>query len=109
MLYLSQCRARRDEAQRATLLEKIIERLRQLDRIVNDMLCSRAAPARASASIADLFRAVHDALAAVKPADAHLVIDGADFARGARGNRAALTAALINLIDNAFAAGADAS
>jgi signal transduction histidine kinase len=52
--------------------------------------------------IADLFRAVHDAALAVKPADAHLVVDGTDVLLELDGNRTALTAALTNLITNAF-------
>jgi two-component system sensor histidine kinase FlrB len=52
--------------------------------------------------VADLFRAVHDAAMAVKPPDAHLVIHGGDALVELDGNRTALTAALTNLINNAF-------
>jgi two-component system, sensor histidine kinase FlrB len=103
LLYLSQCRTRRDETQRATLLEKGIERLRHLDLLVQDMLVfARGKGPGERVRVADLFRAVHDAATAVKPPDAHLVIDGADTLIELDGNRTALTAALTNLVNNAF-------
>jgi len=52
--------------------------------------------------VADLFRAVHDAAMAVKPPGAYLVINGGDALIELDGNRTALTAALTNLINNAF-------
>ncbi|HET8699087.1 MAG TPA: ATP-binding protein [Gammaproteobacteria bacterium] len=105
LLYLSQCRSRRDEAQRATLLEKGIERLRCLDRLVQDMLVfARGTGQSERVRIADLFRAVYDAALAVKPPNAHLVIDGTDVLVELDGNRTALTAALTNLVTNAFEA-----
>jgi two-component system sensor histidine kinase FlrB len=52
--------------------------------------------------VADLFRAVHDAVLAVKPPNAHLIIQGDDAFVELDGNRTALTAALTNLINNAF-------
>jgi two-component system sensor histidine kinase FlrB len=108
LLYLSQCRSRRDETQRATLLEKGIERLRCLDRLVQDMLVfARGTGQSERVRIADLFRAVYDAALAVKPANAHLVIDGTDALVELDGNRTALTAALTNLITNAFESSAD--
>lgn len=103
LLYLSQCRTRRDEPQRTSLLEKGIERLRCLDRLVQDMLVfARGTGPGERVRIADLFRAVHDAALAVKPPNAHLVVDGADVLLELDGNRTALTAALTNLITNAF-------
>ncbi len=106
LLYLSQCRTRRDEAQRATLLEKGIDRLRHLDRLVQDMLVfARGKAPGERVRIADLFRAVHDSVSAVKPDGAHLVIDGTDVLVELEGNMTALTAALTNLINNAFEAG----
>lgn len=108
LLYLSQCRSRRDEQQRASLLEKGIERLRCLDRLVQDMLVfARGTGPGERVRIADLFRAVHDAALAVKPANAHLVVDGTDVLLELDGNRTALTAALTNLITNAFDAKPD--
>jgi two-component system sensor histidine kinase FlrB len=103
LLYLSQCRSRRDEAQRATLLEKGIDRLRHLDRLVQDMLVfARGKGPGERVRVADLFRAVHDAVMAVKPEASHLVIEGVDALVELEGNRTALTAALTNLINNAF-------
>lgn len=108
LLYLSQCRSRRDEQQRTSLLEKGIERLRCLDRLVQDMLVfARGTGPGERVRIADLFRAVHDAALAVKPANAHLVVDGTDVLLELDGNRTALTAALTNLITNAFDAKPD--
>jgi two-component system sensor histidine kinase FlrB len=103
LLYLSQCRSRRDEAQRSTLLEKGIDRLRHLDLLVQDMLVfARGKGPGERVRVADLFRAVHDAATAVKPQGAHLVIDGTDTLVELDGNRTALSAALTNLINNAF-------
>jgi two-component system sensor histidine kinase FlrB len=108
LLYLSQCRSRRDERERAKLLEKGIERLRHLDLLVQDMLVfARGKGPGERVRVADLFRAVHDAAMAVKPPKAHLVIDGADVLVELDGNRTALTAALTNLVNNAFEAAPD--
>jgi len=103
LLYLSQCRTKRDDLQRATLLEKGIERLRHLDRLVQDMLVfARGTGPGERVRVAELFRAVHDAALAVKPPNAHLVIDGADALVELECNRTALSAALTNLVTNAF-------
>jgi two-component system sensor histidine kinase FlrB len=105
LLYLSQCRSRRDETQRAGLLEKGIDRLRHLDRLVQDMLVfARGTGPGERVRVADLFRAVHDAVTAIKPPNAHLIVDGTDVLIELDGNRTALTAALTNLISNAFEA-----
>ena len=105
LLYLSQCRSRRDERERAKLLEKGIERLRHLDLLVQDMLVfARGKGPGERVRVADLFRAVHDAAMAVKPPKAHLVIHGSDVLVELDGNRTALTAALTNLVNNAFEA-----
>jgi two-component system sensor histidine kinase FlrB len=62
LLYLSQCRSRRDERERSKLLEKGIERLRHLDLLVQDMLVfARGNGQRERVRVADLFRAVHEA------------------------------------------------
>jgi two-component system sensor histidine kinase FlrB len=105
LLYLSQSRSRRDERERAKLLEKGIERLRHLDLLVQDMLVfARGKGPGERVRVADLFRAVHDAAMAVKPQKAHLVIHGSDVLVELDGNRTALTAALTNLVNNAFEA-----
>jgi two-component system, sensor histidine kinase FlrB len=109
LLYLSQCRSRRDERERAKLLEKGIERLRHLDLLVQDMLVfarGKGGPGE-RVRVADLFKAVHDAAMAVKPPKAHLVIHGSDVLVELDGNRTALTAALTNLVNNAFEAAPD--
>jgi two-component system sensor histidine kinase FlrB len=108
MLYLSQCRGRIDERQRATLLEKGIERLRHLDRLVQDMLVfARGKGPGERVRVADLFRAVYDAAMAIRPPQAHLAIDGDDALVELDGNKTALTAALTNLVSNAFEASTD--
>jgi two-component system sensor histidine kinase FlrB len=108
LLYLSQCRSRRDERERSKLLEKGIERLRHLDLLVQDMLVfARGKGPGERVRVADLFRAVHDAAMAVKPPNAHLVIHGSDVLVELDGNRTALTAALTNLVNNAFEAAPD--
>jgi two-component system sensor histidine kinase FlrB len=108
LLYLSQCRSRRDERERAKLLEKGIDRLRHLDLLVQDMLVfARGKGPGERVRVADLFRAVHDAAMAVKPPNAHLVIDGGDVLVELDGNRTALSAALTNLVNNAFESAPD--
>ena len=108
LLYLSQCRSRRDERERGKLLEKGIERLRHLDLLVQDMLVfARGKGPGERVRVADLFRAVHDAAMAVKPPNAYLVIHGSDALVELDGNRTALTAALTNLVNNAFEASPD--
>lgn len=108
LLYLSQCRSRRDERERAKLLEKGIERLRHLDLLVQDMLVfARGKGPGERVRVADLFKAVHDAAMAVKPPNAHLVIHGTDALVELEANRTALTAALTNLVNNAFEAAPD--
>jgi two-component system, sensor histidine kinase FlrB len=108
LLYLSQCRSRRDDHERGKLLEKGIERLRHLDLLVQDMLVfARGNGPGERVRVADLFKAVHDAAMAVKPPNAHLVIHGSDVLVELDGNRTALTAALTNLVNNAFEASPD--
>ena len=103
LLYFSQCRTRRDEVQRSALLEKGIDRLRHLERLIQDMLVfARGKGPGERVRVADLFRAVHDAVLAVKPPNAHLIIQGDDALVELDGNLTALTAALSNLINNAF-------
>jgi two-component system sensor histidine kinase FlrB len=108
LLYLSQCRSRRDERDRGALLEKGIERLRHLDLLVQDMLVfARGKGPGERVRVADLFKAVYDAAMAVKPPNAHLVIHGSDVLVELDGNRTALAAALTNLVNNAFEAAPD--
>jgi two-component system sensor histidine kinase FlrB len=108
LLYLSQCRSRRDERERGKLLEKGIERLKHLDLLVQDMLVfARGKAPGERVRVADLFKAVHDAAMAVKPPNAYLVIHGGDVLVELDGNRTALTAALTNLVNNAFEAAPD--
>jgi two-component system sensor histidine kinase FlrB len=108
LLYFSQCRTRHDDTQRSALLEKGIDRLRHLERLIQDMLVfARGKGPGERVRIADLFRAVHDAALAVKPPNAHLIIQGDDAFVELDGNRTALTAALTNLVTNAFESSPD--
>lgn len=108
LLYLSQCRSRPAAGERAALLERGIERLHHLDRLVQDMLVfARGHGPGERVRIADLFRAVHDAVLAIKPPQSHLIIKGSDVLVELEGNQTALTAALTNLISNAFEAAPD--
>src|SRR5690606_10080778 len=107
LLYLSQCRTC-DGGRRPELLTRGIERLRDLDRLVQDMLVfARGTGHGERLRIADLFLAVHNAVHGIKPTNAHLVIDGANTLIELDGNRTALTAALTNLVANAFEAAPD--
>ena len=94
--------------ERSKLLEKGIERLRHLDLLVQDMLVfARGKGPGERVRVADLFKAVHDAAMAVKPPNAHLVIHGSDVLVELDGNSTALTAALTNLVNNAFESAPD--
>src|SRR5690606_28343095 len=108
LLYLTRCRKRRDESQRLELVGKGIERLHHLDRLVQDMLVfARGNGPGERVRVADLFREVYDAAMAIKPPRAHLVVEGREALVELEGNRTALTAALTNLVSNAFEAAAD--
>ncbi len=108
LLYLSQCRSRPRADGGAELLEHGIERLRCLDRLVQDMLVfARGGGTGERIRIADLFSEVHAEVTALKPPDAHLIIDGTDVLVELVGNRTALVAALTNLVRNAFEAAPD--
>jgi two-component system sensor histidine kinase FlrB len=108
LLYLSQCRSRAEDARLSECLEQGIGRLHHLDRLVQDMLVfARGHGPGERVRIADLFADVYRAAAALKPPNAHLVIDGADVLLELEGNRTALVAALTNLVSNAFEAAAD--
>lgn len=108
LLYLSRCRNRPDVLASGELLERGIERLHHLDRLVQDMLVfARGNGPGESVRIADLFKAVDQAVRAIKPPQSHLIIIGTDVLVELEGNLTALTAALTNLISNAFEAGPD--
>jgi two-component system sensor histidine kinase FlrB len=106
LLYLTQCRdAIPDPVRQADLLERGIARLHHLDHMVHDMLVfARGGGPGEQVRIADLFREVHQAVASLKPDWAYLIIEGGDVLCQVAGNRTALVAALVNLINNAFEA-----
>jgi two-component system sensor histidine kinase FlrB len=108
LLYLSQCRSRPNAPNRGDLLERGIERLRCLDRLVQDMLVfTRGNGPGERVRVADLFRVVDESVRAIKPPQSHLIINGTDVLVEIEGNLTALTAALTNLISNAFESGPD--
>jgi len=105
LLYMTQCRSHVASHAQQERLERGIERIHHLDRLVNDMLVfARGHGPGERVRIADLFRSVHHGVAAIKPRESHLVIDGTDVLVELEGNQSALTAALTNLISNAFEA-----
>ena len=108
LLYLSQCRTQAVTTRGSQLLENGIERLHCLDQLVRDMLVfARGHGTGERVMIADLFCEVHKAVAALKPPNAHLIIEGTDVLLELEGNRTALVSALTNLVRNAFEASPD--
>jgi len=108
LLYFSQCRAHVNDERGTELLENGIGSLHDLDKLVHDMLLfARGHGPGERVRISDLFADVYRATIAVKPPNAHLVIDGTDSLLEVQGNRTALVAALTNLISNAFEAADD--
>lgn len=106
LLYVSQLKSRLADTAQAATVGKAIERMRQLDRLVQDMLVfARGTGPGERVRVADLFRDVDDSVRATLPADAHLIIDGVDALLELEGNRTALAAALTNLVRNALEAG----
>lgn len=108
LLYLSQAKKISTDTAQSGMLVRGVERIRFLDRLVEDMLVfARGNGPGERVRVADLFRDVHDAVNEIKPAHAHLAIDGTDVLVELDGNRTALTAALINLVRNALESGPD--
>ncbi len=108
LLYVSQCRSYLHDSRGSEPLELGISRLHELDRLVQDMLLfARGRGPGERVRIADLFGDVYRATAALKPPNAFLIIEGTDTLLDLEGNRTALTAALTNLVNNAFEAAAD--
>ncbi|MGB5245064.1 MAG: ATP-binding protein [Woeseia sp.] len=89
-----------------TAAGRIAERLRELDRMVNDMLqfAGGARHADEDISVAKLLREVADTGRARCPDEIHIVVSVADASLRVAGNRDALKGALLNLLDNAAAA-----
>jgi two-component system sensor histidine kinase FlrB len=108
LLYLSQCRQLAASVRQSELLECGIERIHHLERLVQDMLVfARGSGPGERVRVADLFRDVHAAVIGTKPPLAHLIVDGTDVLVELEGNRTALTAALTNLVSNAFESAAN--
>jgi two-component system sensor histidine kinase FlrB len=104
VLYASQIVAR--DTERDDAAGKIVNRLQELDRMVNDML-RFAAGARVdneTVAVAVLFNDVVDTCEAQLADDCRITIAVADPSLQVAGNRDALQGALVNLVTNAFAA-----
>ncbi len=105
LLYISQLKGRLAGTVESEMVGKSVERMRQLDRLVQDMLVfARGTGPGERVRVAELFRDVDEAIRSSLPADAHLIIDGTDALVELEGNRTALSAALTNLVRNAVEA-----
>jgi two-component system sensor histidine kinase FlrB len=108
VLYASRLASSGDEADAG---EKIVNRLRELDRMVNDMLRFAAGARHGDETVAagDLLNEVADVCASQLDDGATLTVELADPAICIAANRDALQGALANLVSNAYAAcGSDA-
>lgn len=104
MLYLSAARDAQDGSQ-TQLVTYGVERLHDLDKLVNDMLLfARGTAPAENVRIADIFAEVHRAVTPAKPPRCHLAIGGADVLHEIEANRVGVVTALTNLVCNAFEA-----
>lgn len=109
LLYLTQCRKAPLPERYGVSLERGIERLHDMDRLVRDMLVfARGGGPGECVRVADLFDDVAAGVAGILPEAAQLEIDNAHGSVEIEGNRSTLVAALTNLVGNAFEAQADA-
>ena len=107
MLYLSAARDSHDGSQ-AQLVTSGVERLHDLDKLVNDMLLfARGTAPAENVRIADIFAEVHRSVMPAKPSRCHLAIDGTDALREIEANQVGVVTALTNLVCNAFEAAPD--
>jgi len=97
-----------EAADRARFADRLVERLRQLERLVADMLAyAHGADAGGEEfSLAELLRALSATVQPRCPADARLLLPAADAALRLTGSAENLAGALANLCLNAFEAGA---
>lgn len=109
LLFLTQCRNAALPAKHAASLERGIERLHDMDRLVRDMLVfARGGGPGERVRVGELFEDVRGAVAGVVPEHGALEIE-TDPASSLEieGNRSTLVAALTNLVNNAFEAAPD--
>ena len=87
------------------LMSHGVDRLHDLEKLVNDMLVfARGTAPAEQVRIADIFAEVHAAVLPTKPQGCHLAIDGRDVLCVIEANRVGLVTALTNLVCNAFEA-----
>lgn len=104
MLYLSAARDGQAGSD-SKLVTCGVERLHDLDKLVNDMLLfARGTAPAESVRIADIFGDLHRAVMPIKPAGCYLAIDGTDALRTIEANRVGIGTALTNVVCNAFEA-----
>ena len=109
LLYLTQCRKAPLPEKCAVPLERGIERLHDMDRLVRDMLVfARGGGPGERVRVADLFEDVAASVAGIVPESGRLRVDDANGTTEIDGNRSTLVAALTNLVGNAFEAASDA-
>lgn len=109
LLYLTQCRKAPLPEKYSVSLERGIDRLHDMDRLVRDMLVfARGGGPGERVCVADLFEDVAAAVAGILPETAQLEIDDANGLIEIEGNRSTLVAALTNLVRNAVEASPEA-
>jgi two-component system sensor histidine kinase FlrB len=105
LLFLTQCRNATLPAKYAACLERGIERLHDMDRLVRDMLVfARGGGPGERVRVGDLFEDVRGAVAGIVPEHGALELDADHASLEIEGNRSTLVAALANLVNNAFEA-----
>lgn len=107
LLYLSQIESdKTSEKKRRETAAKVTPCLRNLDKLVNDMLCF-ASGARADGETIVVFDLLQEVFAAIEPqlqGCSYVTVEFADKALTVTGNREALKGAMLNLVSNAIQA-----
>ena len=104
MLYLSAARDGPAESS-SKLVSYGVDRLHDLDKLVNDMLLfARGTAPAENVRIADILADLHSAVLPTKPSGCYLVIDGTDALLTIEANRVGIVTALTNVVCNAFQA-----
>jgi two-component system sensor histidine kinase FlrB len=108
LLYLTQCRNAPLASKYANSLERGIERLHDMDRLVKDMLVfARGGGPGERVRVGALIDDVRSAIVGITPNGAAFETDPRHADAEIEGNRSTLVAALANLVGNAFEAAPD--